>query len=1465
MNQPSLNASTSQLEAPLPIHPSTQPVIPDSAGALTRSIAFVDTRLAQVDQLAADIDADRVVLIDTATDGIDKITQTLSQYNSLSSVHIFSHGSSGSLQLGNAALNADSLSRYSQQLSQWGSALLGKADLMLYGCNFTADEQGLSLAQQISSLTGADVAASNNLTGASSLGGDWELETHIGQIESAIALSPALQSTYESTLNLLDNGDFESGLANWARFSGSETTTTEGALSGQSVQITGANSGIGQNIRANPGDTFILQGSARSSSTSGYTGFGIDFLDANRRRIDNNGQRINTNSWTDYEIEATAVEGTQFVRVWAYKQNDGGAALLDNLELTLEGADPSGPSGSQERIANSGFEAGLANWTVTTGTETISTTESSTGSQSVQLSEPRSGVRQIVVARPGEDILLSLDSKTTNTGYVGAGLNFFDANFRRLDVTRSNPINIRGNNWQTYQQSATAPAGTRYAQAWTFQSNSSGDTFLDNISLSAQAVTDTDTAAPAATLSASDLTTAGINNYDFTVTYSDATAVDISSIDANDIVVTGPNGFSQNATQVSTTPNSNGTPRTATYRLAPPVPDGWTAINNGTYTVRLKANQVEDTLGNQNTASDLGSFAIDIESGSSNFGNVRIQQSAIAVNEADGTATVTVVRTDGSDGTITVDYGILDQTATRNADFTPVDGTLTFAPGETEQSITINILDDDIEEDTESFGLGIDNVRGGATLLAPRTATITIADDDTDDSGQVSRYRLTTGAKTWEAAQAEALSLGGNLVTINNAAEEAQLKANFGTTEQFWIGLTDRDSEGTFEWVNGEAVLYTNWAPGEPNDFGTGEDYAQINFGPNRQWNDLGAAATRRGIIEIKGNPVEAGDGNGLLGEYFNNIDFTSKTLNRTDSTVNFDWNTGSPSSAIGNDTFSVRWSGRIEPLYSETYTFQTTTDDGVRLFVNDQLVINQFIDQAATAATGTIALEAGQQYDIRMEYYERGGDASAELAWSSPSQPFQIVPRSQLYSEDAPAEEVLVAETVVTGLTQPTSIEWQPNTNRMFISEKSGVVKIFENGTLQAEPFIDISPQVNGRRDRGLLDIAIHPNFPSTPYVYLLYTYDPPEVFNNLGTEAGPDGSNNRAARLTRVTADASTNFTTAVEGSEVVLVGKNSTWDNYDGFVNSTPKDNIGLPEGGVDEDGNYIQDILVADSESHTIGGLAFAPDGSLYLTNGDGASYNRVDPRATRVQDIDSLSGKVLRIDPITGAGLPDNPFFNGDPNANRSKVWQYGLRNPFRITVNETSGELYIGDVGLSTFEEINGAGPGANFGWPFFEGGDGVNRRTPGYDQLPEAIAFYNSDQTATPALKGFSRAEFGINAIILGDLYTGNAYPSNYQGDLFFNDLAQGIVRNASFDANGNISNIETFTTGANAVVHIEEGPDDALYYTALEDGEIGRWVFSTAAEGTDGDRAVVPPAQRSPSFARRRRSNRPDFFLGA
>jgi hypothetical protein len=145
----------------------------------------------------------------------------------------------------------------------------------------------------------------------------------------------------------------------------------------------------------------------------------------------------------------------------------------------------------------------------------------------------------------------------------------------------------------------------------------------------------------------------------------------------------------------------------------------------------------------------------------------------------------------------------------------------------------------------------------------------------------------------------------------------------------------------------------------------------------------------------------------GLKGDYFAGTNFDSLVLTRDDAQVNLDWSTGSPGPGIPTNQFSVRWTGRVVPRYSQTYTFYTVSDDGVRLWVDGQNIINNWTVHLATTNTGTIALTAGQAYMLRLEYFDASGGAVSRLMWSSISQTKEFVPASQLlcngYSELIP------------------------------------------------------------------------------------------------------------------------------------------------------------------------------------------------------------------------------------------------------------------------------------------------------------------------------------------------------------------------------------------------------------------------------------------------------------------------------
>ena len=435
----------------------------------------------------------------------------------------------------------------------------------------------------------------------------------------------------------------------------------------------------------------------------------------------------------------------------------------------------------------------------------------------------------------------------------------------------------------------------------------------------------------------------------------------------------------------------------------------------------------------------------------------------------------------------------------------------------------------------------------------------------------------------------------------------------------------------------------------------------------------------------------------------------------------------------------------------------------------------------------------------------------------------------------------------IITGLSLPMAFEFAPqDPSVVYIAEKGGRIRVFDLDTGSFLPdFIDLTAQVNDNGDRGLMDIAVHPNFPEQPYIYASYVVDPPDSAGQTGN-AGPDGAGNRFAHVVRFTADAATGFATVVPGSEVILVGgAGQTLQHISGggAVNST--DNFAQPESGFNaQTGEYVDDYIKVDSQSHATGSLAFGPDGALYIAIGDGTSFNATDPRTVSVQSIHSLAGKILRVDPITGLGLPDNPFVQaGDSlDANHSKVYQLGLRNPFSMGF-DPDGRLIITNTGWTSWEEIERGLPGANFGWPYYEGGDnGVLLRAPGYQDLPEAAQFYaavaSGAITITPAFRAFAHASdepgFQNQAITSGDaVYTGSQYPAEFQNDFFFTD----IIDHEVFVVDVNDRRDLKFLYQATGVpVHFSQGPDGYVYYADLNTGVIGRLnIASTTLIGTN------------------------------
>lgn len=141
------------------------------------------------------------------------------------------------------------------------------------------------------------------------------------------------------------------------------------------------------------------------------------------------------------------------------------------------------------------------------------------------------------------------------------------------------------------------------------------------------------------------------------------------------------------------------------------------------------------------------------------------------------------------------------------------------------------------------------------------------------------------------------------------------------------------------------------------------------------------------------------GNGNGLTGNYYNGMNFETFIFSRLDPTINFDWGEGSPGTGVNSNAYTVRWTGKVEPRYSGQYTFYITSDNGRRLWVNNQLIIDKWLDDWDIEYSGNITLTAGQQYDIKLEYFENNGGANCKLSWSSALQGKEIIPKNQLYA----------------------------------------------------------------------------------------------------------------------------------------------------------------------------------------------------------------------------------------------------------------------------------------------------------------------------------------------------------------------------------------------------------------------------------------------------------------------------------
>jgi Domain of unknown function (DUF4347) len=172
------------------------------------TLVFIDSSVEGYQALIDGVMNAEVILLDSSRDGIEQITEALQQYSEVESIHIISHGGSGNVRLGSTLLNSSTLDRYTTQLQSWSNSLTINADILFYGCDIAAGEEGDRFIHQISQLTQADVAASTNRTGNADLGGDWDLEDTTGAIESSLAFNEQTLKTYNHILPLLAADSF---------------------------------------------------------------------------------------------------------------------------------------------------------------------------------------------------------------------------------------------------------------------------------------------------------------------------------------------------------------------------------------------------------------------------------------------------------------------------------------------------------------------------------------------------------------------------------------------------------------------------------------------------------------------------------------------------------------------------------------------------------------------------------------------------------------------------------------------------------------------------------------------------------------------------------------------------------------------------------------------------------------------------------------------------------------------------------------------------------------------------------------------------------------------------------------------------------------------------------------------------------------------------------------------------------
>jgi glucose/arabinose dehydrogenase len=388
----------------------------------------------------------------------------------------------------------------------------------------------------------------------------------------------------------------------------------------------------------------------------------------------------------------------------------------------------------------------------------------------------------------------------------------------------------------------------------------------------------------------------------------------------------------------------------------------------------------------------------------------------------------------------------------------------------------------------------------------------------------------------------------------------------------------------------------------------------------------------------------------------------------------------------------------------------------------------------------------------------------------------------------------------VVSGLTTPTSFALLGD-GRILIAEKPGLVRLYKDGELLPRPFLDLRRQVRDDSLRGLLAIERDPAFSDNGFVYLLYVYD-----HLLGAGEGPHDYKD---------------VHRAPEGAATVRVSRFRAV--RDAALLTSERVLVGAEAGGICD--RNTSDCIPAEGE-HTGGDIEFTRDGNMLISTGDGSLAQPPSPRnkrrSLRAQALDSLAGKLLRVD-RRGNGLPNNPFWTGDARANRSRVWAYGLRNPFRFTLRE-NGAAVIGDVGWNTTEEINVGGAGANFGWPCYEGREPRSE----YAGFVACRSLRRrSAQLVAPHYSYATGARPERASVTGGVVYEGSAYPEEYRGAYFFGDWSRNELRHVRLNTT-EAQTAREFARNAAGPAQLAIAPSGNLLYLAINSGEIREVVYA-------------------------------------